>query len=144
SELSISQGVLRAQRTRRQETVYTVKGAPDAARTVVIEQPRRQGWQFESEQLMGETASHYRLRVQVPKQGSATASAMMSRQEQQTLALADTDDKTLALWSTNAADEKTRRDLQRLAELRRELTGAQREEQALEKQLEDAAQQQVR
>src|SRR5690606_21797825 len=91
SELSISQGVLRAQRTRRQETVYTVKGAPDAARTVVIEHPRRQGWTFESDQLMGETAAHYRLRTQVPKQGSATVRAIMSRQEQQTLALVDAD-----------------------------------------------------
>jgi len=144
SELSISQGVLRAQRTRRQETVYTVKGAPDAARTVVIEHPRRQGWTFESDQLMGETAAHYRLRTQVPKQGSATVRAIMSRQEQQTLALVDADDKTLAVWSANAADEATRQDLQRLARLRRELADAQRQEQALDEQLDDASRQQAR
>src|SRR5690606_25717035 len=139
SERSISQRVLRAQRTRRQETVYTVTGAPDAARTVVIEHPRRQGGTPECDQFMGETAANYRLRTQVPKQGSATVRAIMSRQEQQTLALVDADDKTLAVWSANAADEATRQDLQRLARLRRELADAQRQEQALDEQLDDAS-----
>jgi len=144
SELSISQGVLRAQRLLRRETVYTVKGAADAPRTVIIEHPRAQGWKFESDQLAGETATRYRLRVEVPAQGSATVRAVMSRQDRQTIALMETDEQVLAAWSANAADERTRRDLQRLADLRRELADAQRQEQALDEQLDDAAQNQAR
>src|SRR5690606_2026234 len=51
---------------------------------------------------------------------------------------------TLAVWSANAADEATRQDLQRLARLRRELADAQRQEQALDEQLDDASRQQAR
>lgn len=144
SELSVSQGVLRAQRTVRHETVYTVKGAPDAPRTVIIEHPRRPGWKFESKELAGETATHYRLRVTVPAAGSAIVNAVLTRQEQQAVALLDADENTLAAWSTNAADDRTRRDLQRLAELRRALASAQRQEQTLDEQLESAAQNQAR
>ncbi len=144
SELSVSQGVLRAQRTVRNETVYTLKGAPDAPRTVIIEHPRRPGWKFESKELAGETATHYRLRVTVPAAGSAIVNAVLTRQEQQAVALLDADENTLAAWSTNAADDRTRRDLQRLAELRRALASAQRQEQTLDEQLESAAQNQAR
>ena len=144
SELSINQGVLRAQRLLRRETVYTIKGAADAPRTVIIEHPRAQGWKFESDRLAGETATHYRLRVDVPAQGNATVRAAMSRQDRQTMALMETDEQALAAWSANAADDRTRRDLQRLAELRRELANAQRQEQALDEQLTDAAENQAR
>ncbi|NYT67352.1 DUF4139 domain-containing protein [Pusillimonas noertemannii] len=144
SELSISQGVLRAQRLLRRESVYTIKGAPDAPRTVIIEQPRRQGWKLESDQLAGETVTHYRLRAEVPAQGTATVRAVASRQEQQTVALADTNEQTLAAWSANAADERSKNELRRLADLRRELSDAQRQEQMLEEQLGEAAENQAR
>ena len=144
SRLSVSQGVLRAQRTVRHETVYTVKGAADAPRTVIIEHPRRQGWKFESRELVGETASSYRLRVSVPAGGKATVKAVLTRQDQQTVALVDADDNTLAAWRSSAADDGTRQDLQRLVELRRAWAQAQQQEQTLDEQLESAAQTQAR
>lgn len=144
SELSISQGVLRAQRLLRSETVYTVKGAADAARTVVIEHPRRQGWKLESDALAGETATHYRLRVTVPAAGAAGVRAVMTRQEPQTVALLKADDQTLAAWSASAADERTRRDLRRLADLRRALADAERQERDIDEKLSDAAENQSR
>lgn len=144
SELSVSQGVLRAQRTLRHETVYTVKGAADAARTVLIEHARRPGWKFESKELAGETATHYRLRVALPAGGSAVVRAVMTRQEPQTLALLDADEQTLAAWRTQAADDRTRRELQRLADLRRALSEAERQEQTLDEQMQALAQNQER
>jgi len=136
--------VLRAQRTLRQDTQYTVKGAPDAPRTVLIEQPRRAGWKFESKELAGETATHYRMKVNVPAGGSATVRASMTRQEPQTVALLDADEQTLAAWSTHVADEHTRRQLERLAQLRQALSEAQRQEQALDSELSSAEQNQAR
>lgn len=135
SELSISQGVLRAQRTLTNETLYTVKGASDGERTVIIEHPRRAGWKFESKELTGETASHYRLRVSVPAGKSLVVRALMTRQEPQTLALSNTDEKTLAVWHTNASDERVRRDLQRLIDLHRALAGARQQEHELDEAL---------
>ncbi|MFA5490678.1 MAG: DUF4139 domain-containing protein [Candidimonas sp.] len=144
SELAVSRGVLRAQRLLRSETVYTVKGAADAARTVVIEHPRRQGWKLESDALAGETATHYRLRVTVPAAGGANVRAVMTRQEPQTVALLKADEQTLAAWSASAADERTRRDLRRLADLRRALADAERQEREIAQRLEGAAENQAR
>lgn len=128
SEVKVSQGVLHITRQLRRETTYTIKGASDADRTVLIEQPRQQGWELKSESLAGSTAAHYRLRAQVPAAGQAQVKAVLQRTDEQTMRLLDADADRLLYWSGIASDSKAAERLKTLADLRRELAQAQQRE----------------
>ena len=139
SEVRIADGVLRARRHLQRDTVYTIKGAADAPRTIMIEHPRQPGWDFTSEALEGDTATHHRLKVMVPEGGSTTVKATATRTESQEVGLLDIDADGLLRWSGNAMDDATRRTLEDLADLRRSVADAERRERALRERLERAA-----
>ena len=144
SAVSLSQGLLTLRREVRRETHYSIKGASDASRVVVIEHPRRDGWTFQSDALSGETAKHHRLRVSVPAGGQALVKALAVRSERESMALLDTGADDILRWSGQVADEKTRAALATLAQLRRSLSAAQQQEEALAGSLERAMANQVR
>ncbi|MGB3288536.1 MAG: DUF4139 domain-containing protein [Burkholderiaceae bacterium] len=144
SEVKISQGVLHITRQLLQETTYTIKGAADAPRTVLIEQARRQGWELKSEALAGTTAKHYRLKARVPAAGTAQVKALSQRSEQQAMQLLDADADRLLYWAGAASDARTAQRLTALADLRRQLAQAQQREAALTNDKESIAANQAR
>src|SRR5690606_19746109 len=108
---SLVEGVLRVTRIWQADTVYTVSGAPDASRTVVIEHPRRDGWQFSSDALDGSTPTHHRLRVEVQEGGTAEVVATFERTETESLSLLDADSDTLLFWLGQLDDPETAQQL---------------------------------
>lgn len=128
SEVRVSQGVLHLTRQLRQETTYTIKGAVDASRTVVIEHPRQAGWELKSDALDGNTAAHHRLKTTVPAAGQAQIKVLMSRTDEQTMGLLDADADRLMYWARNASDGKAAERLKTLAEHRRQLAQAEQNE----------------
>lgn len=130
NQVSVVDGVLRARRLTRDETTYTVQGASDAPRTIIIEHPKRSGWKLTSSALDGETPTHYRLRVSLAPGETQTLTATAERVESESLALADASADVLMTWSGRAADETTAQQLKSLAQERQTL--AQAEQRILE------------
>lgn len=119
-QVIIVDGNLRATRFSRRITTYSIKGAPDAERTIIIEHPRDEGWQFSSDALDNETPTHHRLRAEIPAGGSATVTAVSERREGETYALINTDADMVIHWSGMATDPETAEKLDDLAELKRQ------------------------
>lgn len=136
TKISIVDGVLHAARLSRVTTTYNIKGASDAARTVVVEHPRRTNWRFAAEALDGETPDHYRLRIRLEPGATGALYAVEERQDSEEVVLTDMSTDTLLFWSGSAADPETARQLQTLAERRRELARAQQREAAINRELE--------
>ncbi|SEP46269.1 protein of unknown function [Methylobacterium sp. ap11] len=127
TRIAVVDGALRATARTREETVYTVKGAPDAARTVVIEHPRRDGWTFSSPARDGETAAAYRLTLDVAAAGTAEARAVLERVQTDTYALAEAEAGMLVSWSALADDPALANGLKALSRARADSQAATRE-----------------
>ncbi|MEE8626320.1 MULTISPECIES: DUF4139 domain-containing protein [Methylobacterium] len=127
TRITVVDGALRATARTREETVYTVKGAPDAARTVVIEHPRRDGWAFSSPARDGETAAAYRLKLDVAAAGTAEARAVLERVQTDTYALAEAEAGMLVSWSALADDPALADGLKALSRARADSQAATRE-----------------
>ncbi|KZM47858.1 DUF4139 domain-containing protein [Labrenzia sp. OB1] len=120
--IKVAEGVLTASVRQRSETVYAIKGAPDAERTIVIEHPKRPGWTFTSAQETEATATHHRLRIHVPEGGSETVRAVAERIVSETYALMSTGENLLLSLAERSPDAETSKKLQRLASLQAEIS----------------------
>lgn len=144
TQVVLADGVLRATRLNRLVTTYSIKGAADAPRTVLIEHPRRTGWTFTSDALTGATPSHHRLRTTVPAGGTVKVEAVAERSDIQQMALLEADATTLFRWSGSAADAQTGATLKALAERRTRLSQADAQLAALATEQEQAVANQAR
>ncbi|ALM86240.1 DUF4139 domain-containing protein [Bordetella sp. N] len=123
-KISVSQGVLRAETLARRVTTYTIKGAPDAPRTVIIEHPRLPGWSTKSEQLDSTTPTHQRLRAQVAAGATAKVEVVDERPGTAVYALADANAQALLAWSNAPADPALTAKLKQLAQARAKVVEA--------------------
>ncbi|MFT0548886.1 DUF4139 domain-containing protein [Allopusillimonas ginsengisoli] len=117
-QISITDGVLHATRVARMITTYSVTGAEDGPRTMIIEHPRREGWQFSSDALDSSTASSHRLRLSLKAGASASAKAVDEQKRGETFALVDAGQQALLHWSGMADDADTAERLKKLAHMR--------------------------
>lgn len=121
SRATIADGVLTLSVIDRQSTTYTVAGAPDADRDVVIEHPRRPGWDL-AEPANGKpeaTATAYRLALAVPAGKTVTLTATLERPRQERIVLTDlTADQIAARASAPELPAEVRQALTTLAGLR--------------------------
>lgn len=101
--LRLVDGVMVLREAVRQVITYGVKGAPDAPRTVLIEQPRRRGGftLVEPEDPAETTADAYRFRVAVAAGGSATLRVVLEHETQQRIALDTVPSDRLAYFAEN-------------------------------------------
>lgn len=121
SRATLADGVLTLSVVDRQSTTYTVAGAPDADRDVVIEHPRRPGWEL-AEPANGKpeaTATAYRLPLAVPAGKTVTLTATLERPRQERIVLTDlTADQIAARASAPELPAEVRQALTTLAGLR--------------------------
>lgn len=91
SRAALADGVLTLSVTDRQSTTYTVAGAPDGDRSVVIEHPRRPGWELAEpvDNKPEATAGAYRLPLAVPAGKTVTLTATLERPRQERIVLTD-------------------------------------------------------
>ncbi len=141
---SLVDGVLRVTSLIRASTTYTVAGAEDASRTVIIEHPRRNGWTFSSAALDASTPTHHRLRVAVEAGGTVQVEARLERTETASISLLDMDSATLLHWSGQLDDPETAEALARLAEQQQEIAQASTALSNLENELANAENSQAR
>lgn len=141
--LVIVDGVLRITHRSRRLTRYRVENDAREAREVLIEHPRREGWEFASEALVERTPSHQRLGLTLAAGESGEVEAVETLLRHQTLSLVDADPASLVEWR-GAADDETAEQLEAVLERRRALAEVERELVRLEEALERAGQQQAR
>ncbi len=141
---SLADGVLRTTSITRSETAYTIHAAQDVTRTVIIEQPRREGWTFSSDALDENTPTHHRLRSEIPAGGTATVTATFERTASDTVSLVDLDASDLLFWSGQIDDPQIAGAVSTLAERRQEVARAQHDVSTLERAIENAASNQAR
>lgn len=129
--IKVNDGVLNAMVRERSSTQYAIKGAPDGDRTIVIEHAKRPGWQFSSEQELDSTATHHRLKVEVPAGTTETVSALQERTLSETYSLISTDANQLLYLSRRSPDKETAGKLKELSELQNEIAQIERQIQRL-------------
>ena len=117
-------GMLTADVRSRIRTVYTIEGAADGARDVVIEHALRPGWEFASKAEFATSDTAHRLRASVGQGGRATVEAVEERVEEETTALVDGDPGILLSWASAIDDETAKAALGDLAAARRRMAAA--------------------
>lgn len=100
-------GVLKADLATETNVTYKIKGAQDGDRTVIVEYPRRQGFTYTSAQKDSETPTAIRLKVNVPKGGTAEAQISEQRVLASSYSLADieNDGGRMAVWASQASTD---------------------------------------
>ncbi|NLS00077.1 DUF4139 domain-containing protein [Rhizobium sp. P38BS-XIX] len=138
-EIRVVDGVLTTKNITHDDTTYVIHGAADGERTVVIEHPKRDGWEFASPDLKSESATDYRLKVKVGKGETKEVKAVMTHAGAESYQLADLDEADLAQWSSSALDPKIKGKLSELSkakqdesEMRQQLDRATAEHDALQ------------
>lgn len=111
-------GVLRVSSRSQMTTIYTISGAEDAGRTVVIEQPRRDGWTIVSDHLASNTPTHHRLEVDLDQGETVQVQARFERPRVETIALVEADVATLGYWSNALGASDVGAALEELAQRR--------------------------
>jgi hypothetical protein len=120
--IKVADGVLTASVRQRTSTKYMVKGAHDGDRTVIIEHAKHPGWTFSSPQLEETTATHHRLKIEVPTGKKEVVTAVAERTIAETFALVSADEHRLLNMANRSPDPETARKLQELAEMQSELS----------------------
>lgn len=141
---SLSKGVLRAIRITRAQTTYTVVGAQDGPRTVIIEHPRREGWRFTSPSLNESTPTHHRLRVELAQGATAEIAAVNERTDIESIELINADTETLLFWSGQIDDAGTIETIGQLAERRGEIASAEQQTSEIAQDIDRASANQTR
>lgn len=127
TRIKVVDGVLLVTSLSRLVTTYSIKGAADGARTVVIEHPRRNGWRVVSDALSSSTPTHHRLRVEIGEGASKDVTVTAEQDRTDRFALVDAGADALLGWSGAAANPETAAKLAELGELRRKAADAQNE-----------------
>nr|WP_246753115.1 DUF4139 domain-containing protein [Methylobacterium organophilum] len=126
TQITVVDGVARATVIAREVTTYTIKGAPDAARSVIIEHPRREGWTLTASARDSETPTAYRLKVAVPAGGTAETRAVLEHVQIDAYDLVDADEALLVRWAALATDPELGGKLKTLSRARAEVAAATR------------------
>lgn len=124
-EAKVIDGMLRMTQKSRLVTQYTITGALDGARTVVIEHPVRPGWTFSSPDSDGKTANHHRLKTSVGQGAQKTVQAVDEQLRRETYAMVDAAPDMLLGWSASSTDKALAAKLVQLADARKQAIVAQ-------------------
>ncbi len=119
---TIAEGTLRLTRRERRSTIYTLAGAANEVRTVILEHPRIAGFELvpsDDYQVMDVTQTAYRLRREVPAGATVKLTVTLERPVVQTIGLAAIGADQLAVYATSAElPANVREALRRIVDLR--------------------------
>ncbi|WP_112607102.1 DUF4139 domain-containing protein [Rhizobium sp. WW22] len=144
ASLKVVDGVMNATVKYRQTTTYTVSGALDGERTVVIEHPIRDGWSFSSSEGFGKTATHQRLKAIVPAGTEKVLTAVDEQLQSSSYALVDAEPDMLLGWSASAHDKALTDKLTNLADARKRQVAVQNDLERLDSEIEKTTSEQER
>jgi hypothetical protein len=126
TKVKVSNGLVSMTHSNETKTVYTIKGATDAERVVLIEQDHQPGSVFKSEYAIEKANQRDRMKIKVPAGETKTVDAIVSSDYEETIALAHIDPSMIEMFVGNSIDPDTRTKLEALAEARSRQMEAQR------------------
>lgn len=141
--VKVVDGMARVTVMDREITAYTVTGAADEERTVVIEHPRREGWTFSSDHEDGATSTHHRLKAEVGAGDTVTVYALHEIARHESHSVSDAHPSMILGWAS-AADPETRQAFEKVAEARRVQYEAEQDISRLDVRIHDAVRAQSR
>ncbi|NLS19820.1 DUF4139 domain-containing protein [Rhizobium sp. P40RR-XXII] len=144
ASLKVSDGMMNAVVKYRQATTYTVSGALDGERTVIVEHPIRDGWSFSSGESFGKTATHQRLKAVVPAGTEKTLTAVDEQLQSNSYALVDAEPDMLLGWSASTHDKALTDKLANLAEARKKQVASQNDLASFDSEIEKITNEQQR
>ena len=152
SRASLADGVLQLTVTERQTTTYRIAGDAREDRSVIVEHPRRAGWDLvepanatTGNAAPDTTADAYRLPVSVPAGGTATLTVSLERPRVERIGLADLPaEQVLAYAASAELPAPVREALGKVAALRSAVADKERRVADLEREQADIAREQER
>lgn len=147
SRASLADGVLQLTVTERQTTTYRIAGAAREDRKVIVEHPRRAGWDLvePANAAPDTTADAYRLPVAVPAGKTATLAVALERPRVERIGLADlAPEQVLAYAASAELPPPVRESLGKVAALRTAVADKERRVADIEREQADIAKEQER
>lgn len=142
--LKVVDGMIHTKTSTIETATYTITGAQDGERTVVIEVPKRSGWTFKAEGQDEATVSDYRIKTQLKAAEKKEVETRFELINDETISLIDADAFTLVAWQEAAVDAETKAKLIELADARRSQNDAQLKLQALDEDYNRTSKEQAR
>lgn len=126
--VTVKDGVMTLRRRERLSRTYSLRGAGDAGRLLLLQEPRRPGWTLVApESGVEESGEGYRLALTLAAGETKSVTFVFERPLDERVFLADMNDARLAAYlEASYLPEEMKRELRRLAELKATLAAAQR------------------
>ncbi|TLX17081.1 DUF4139 domain-containing protein [Rhizobium sp. MHM7A] len=126
TKIKVLNGMVSMAHSNETKTVYTIKGAADAERVVLVEQAHQPGSVFKSEHAIEAANQRDRMKITVPAGVTKKVEAVTSSDYEETVALAHIDPSMIEMFVGNSVDPDTRSKLKALADARSQQMEAQR------------------
>lgn len=126
TKIKVLNGMVSMTHSNETKTVYTIKGAADAERVVLIEQAHQPGSVFKSAHAIEGADQRDRMKLTVPAGETRKVEAVVSSDYEETVALAHIDPAMIEMFVGNSVDPDTKSKLEALAQARSQQMEAQR------------------
>jgi hypothetical protein len=144
-DFTLRRGVLTFRQSVKEVRTYTIHNVDQKEKTVIIERPVRPGYDVVEPTPTEKTADAQRYEVKVAAGATAKFPVTEERVITQAFAITNlTDDQLLTYAQNTELNEAGRAKLQQIADLKRQIAGADQETQRLEQQIQERAQDQDR
>ncbi|MCC0079555.1 MAG: hypothetical protein H6899_06340 [Rhodobacter sp.] len=124
-EMRLANGLLYVTEDLEQRTTYRIEGAPETARDITVDHPRRDGWTVSAATGPEERPDAWRWVVHVPAGGRESLIVTERQPRMRRVGLMDIDTNTLAYWQGRSVDPRVTETLRQLADLRNQISLAQ-------------------
>ncbi|WFR98844.1 DUF4139 domain-containing protein [Rhizobium tumorigenes] len=108
TQIKVVDGMISTTSITREDTVYSIVGASDAPRTVLIEEMKRPGWTFKADDMIDGTPTKDRIKTVVKAGETKVVTSTLSIVNQESFALADAGSNELIQWQDSATDPAMR------------------------------------
>lgn len=144
--IKVVNGVLIAQTRQTMEVQYTIKNNAEEARTVLIEHPRRSGWELiEPKEPAETTRDLYRIEVEVAAGETEKLTVKMEQPVTERVALtSESIDRVGYFMQWREIPDDVKQALQKIIDMKRQIVGVEREIATREARLEQIGEEQER
>ncbi len=118
TKVKVVNGMVSMTHSQERKTIYTIKGAADAERVVLIEQAHQPGSSFKSDHTIEPANQRDRMKIKVAAGETKRVETVVSSNYEETIALAQIDPSIIEMFVGNSVDPDTHSKLKALAEAR--------------------------
>ncbi len=140
-EFHVSRGVLTAKNAQRETKTFTIRNVDPEAKTIIIEHPVRPGYKLVGMTATETTADKYRFEVAAAADSTSKFAIVEEMVYDQTIGISNLDYEQIMVWVRNKdLSEAGRAQLQRIADLKRQIGDNQLEQQRVDERVNEFSQ----